>query len=349
MPMQCNYLYGVAPSNGWRHFGPIGINGGEVRAIPHGDLAMIASSAERIRFSELPAERVLGHLAEHQRVLECVMTDLPVIPVKFGTYADHEGQVADILESGRGELSCALNSYAGKMELDVVASWADLQAVLSGISGDHAVVSMKAEITTKAEPTMEQRIRLGQLVKQLLDKKSENVAARLVVALRANWPDVVVNSTRDDSMILNAAVLVGRSEEAQFNRTIEQLNRSYGDRLNFRCVGPLPPYSFATAEVKTTSAGDLDAARKVLELGESASLAEIKAAHRRLLRKYHPDRNPDPEAAERVKEVSAAYELLEEYALDFKHTFNRDVNGGAVIVKIRSLAEIRQELAPLAA
>ena len=44
-------------------------------------------------------------------------------------------------------------------------------------------------------------------------------------------------------MILNAAVLIGRSEEAQFDQAIEQLNRGYGDRLDFRCVGPLPPYS----------------------------------------------------------------------------------------------------------
>jgi len=164
MSNYCNYLYGVVPTDGARHFGPIGIDDREVRAVPHGALAMIASSAERIRFSELPPGKVLNYLAEHQRVLECVMSDSPVIPLRFGTYADDEKQIAGILESGRSELTRALKNYAGKMELDVVASWADLQGILSEIAADEAVVSMKAQITSEGEPTVEQRIRLGQLV-----------------------------------------------------------------------------------------------------------------------------------------------------------------------------------------
>jgi len=208
---------------------------------------------------------------------------------------------------------------------------------------------MKAELASEPKPTMQQRIELGQLVKQLLDKNSENIAQRLVVALRAKWPDIIVNPTRDDSVILNAAVLIDRSEEAEFDQTIEQLNRSYGGRLNFRCVGPLPPYSFATAEVKTTSAADVDAARKVLELGDSASLVDIKTAHRRLLKEYHPDKNPASDAADRIKEISAAYELLEEYALNFKHTFSEPTNTTAAVVKIRSVSDLRRQPAAQAA
>jgi DnaJ-domain-containing protein 1 len=349
MSTQCDYLYGVVPANGSRHFGPIGIKGSEVRAVPHGDLAMIAGSAERISFAELPAEKALGYLAEHQRVLEHVMADLPIIPLKFGTYADDQEQIIGILESGRSELTRALKNYAGKVEMDVAASWADLQAVLGELAGDEAVVSMKAEIASEAGATMDQRIRLGQLVKNLLGQLNERVASRLVIALQSRWPNFAVNPTKDDSMVLNAAILIDRGQEDQFDQIIQELNRDYENRLSFRCVGPLPPYSFATAEVKTTSAGDLDAARKVLELAESASLAEIKASHRRLLREYHPDKNPHPEAADKVKEVSAAYELLERYALNAKHTFNGAANTGAAVVKIRSIAELREELVARAA
>jgi len=310
---------------------------------------MVTGPVAQGDFSQLPTQQVLQCLAEHQRVLERVLADSTVVPVKFGTVVENDQQISNILETGRKEFTNALERYTGKVELDLAASWVDLHAILTEIADDEAVIAMKARIASQAEPTMEQRIKLGQLVKQLLDKKSENIARRLVVALRAKWPDIIVNPTRDDSVILNAAVLIRPSEEAEFDQIIEQLNRSYGGRLNFRCVGPLPPYSFATAEVKTTSAADVDAARKVLELGESASLAEIKGAHRRLLRQYHPDKNPEPEAAEKVKEVSAAYELLEQYALNVKHTFDGAANTGASVVKIRSLAELRGQFAAQAA
>jgi DnaJ-domain-containing protein 1 len=49
---------------------------------------------------------------------------------------------------------------------------------------------------------------------------------------------------------------------------------------------------------------------EILGVGRSATEDEIQDAFHRLARKYHPDVNPDPRAAERFKEISAAYEVL---------------------------------------
>ena len=50
---------------------------------------------------------------------------------------------------------------------------------------------------------------------------------------------------------------------------------------------------------------------QVLNIRESASEADIKAAYRKLAKKYHPDKNPnDPEAQRRFIEISNAYEQL---------------------------------------
>jgi hypothetical protein len=54
----------------------------------------------------------------------------------------------------------------------------------------------------------------------------------------------------------------------------------------------------------------LDDAYKVLQVDPSAEREVIEAAYRRLARKYHPDVNPAPGAAERMRELSAAYDLL---------------------------------------
>lgn len=50
---------------------------------------------------------------------------------------------------------------------------------------------------------------------------------------------------------------------------------------------------------------------EVLGLSRSASESEIKAAYRKLARKYHPDVNPKDKAAEeKFKEINEAYEVL---------------------------------------
>ena len=49
----------------------------------------------------------------------------------------------------------------------------------------------------------------------------------------------------------------------------------------------------------------------VLGVSKSASADEIKKAHRRLVRQYHPDVNKDnPSATEKFKEVQTAYDVL---------------------------------------
>ena len=50
---------------------------------------------------------------------------------------------------------------------------------------------------------------------------------------------------------------------------------------------------------------------KILGVDKKASADEIKKAHRKLVRQYHPDRNPgDAKAEARFKEVQAAYDVL---------------------------------------
>jgi hypothetical protein len=51
---------------------------------------------------------------------------------------------------------------------------------------------------------------------------------------------------------------------------------------------------------------------EALGIPEDAPLSEIKAAHRKLVRKWHPDVNPDAKkvAEEHFKEIQEAYEVL---------------------------------------
>lgn len=64
----------------------------------------------------------------------------------------------------------------------------------------------------------------------------------------------------------------------------------------------------------------IEQARRVLGLGERATLAEIKEAYRRLSKQHHPDtRGEDPQPDnEMMYRLTAAYTLLSRYCEGFR-------------------------------
>lgn len=64
---------------------------------------------------------------------------------------------------------------------------------------------------------------------------------------------------------------------------------------------------------------------EILGVSKDADADEIKSAYRRLAKKYHPDLNKAPEAAEKFKEINEAYEVLS----DDRKRANYDQYGSA--------------------
>ncbi|KAG6817345.1 hypothetical protein H0H87_009944 [Tephrocybe sp. NHM501043] len=69
----------------------------------------------------------------------------------------------------------------------------------------------------------------------------------------------------------------------------------------------LPAYLFVLLLASFTAAADL---YKVLGLHKSASEKDIRHAYKKLSKKFHPDKNKDPDAADRFVEIAHAYEVL---------------------------------------
>jgi DnaJ-class molecular chaperone len=71
---------------------------------------------------------------------------------------------------------------------------------------------------------------------------------------------------------------------------------------------------------------EIDRARRLLGLGEAATLAEIKAAYRRLAHRHHPDKNDSTgkTSNEMMKELNRAYKLLMDYCDKYRYSFRQE-------------------------
>ena len=65
---------------------------------------------------------------------------------------------------------------------------------------------------------------------------------------------------------------------------------------------------------------ELETARQVLGVGERATIGEIKARHKALVKRHHPDtcNVSDPET---IRKVNAAYRLLMDYVSTYRFSF----------------------------
>lgn len=136
----------------------------------------------------------------------------------------------------------------------------------------------------------------------------------------ADLTDAVLDYTDLTGANLNGAILVGASLVNVTGLTQEQISQAHGDSSTALPAYLLPPESWFPALEGSIfdeydSHLDLsplsDDPYEVLGVEQNATFDEIRASFRTLVKRLHPDLNPDdPIAQERFKRVSIAYRIL---------------------------------------
>jgi DnaJ-class molecular chaperone len=71
---------------------------------------------------------------------------------------------------------------------------------------------------------------------------------------------------------------------------------------------------------------EIEEARKLLGLGEAATLNEIKSVYKSMAQRHHPDKHGGASTAENeiMKRLNRAYKLLMDYCADYKYSFRQE-------------------------
>ena len=243
MEKEGKYIYCITETRQDRNFGPIGIGdrGDEVLTIGCDDLSMAASNYPMTRLA-LNRQNMLAH----QKAIEEVMKEFDsVLPVRFGTIASSADEVRNLLDRRYREFKTALRDMDHKIELGVKGIWKNMDAIFSEIVKENeAIKNLKEALTERNSNDLQAKMGLGRMVKKALDEKKEKQAGEIVDKLRRTSYEHRLNDTIGDEMFMNAAFLVDKGREKEFDNIMDDLSDEYKNRIKFMYAGPLPVFNF---------------------------------------------------------------------------------------------------------
>ncbi len=311
--MGATYVYGIIPTDERVSLPGAGVSAqpGGIHTVPCDGISAVVGPSDLDNYQGLSREELVKVLLEHQRVVEKVMSAFPVLPAKFGTVLTDDNRVTDLLTRGHDRFRAELDRLSACVQMEVVVQW-DLEKVFAELSLDKGISELRAAAAA-APPADAQamRVLLGRTVQTLLEERRAALKDRLLPRLQEAAEEVHANPCMDDKMILNLALLVDEPGRLRLDDLLAELDAEFEGSLGFRCVGPLPPYTFATLEVQSPTFADTERARRLLDLHAEVTPREVKEAFRRLASQLHPDVNRDPgRGEEAMVELAWAYKLL---------------------------------------
>jgi hypothetical protein len=239
------YIYGIIGANHRQEFGPIGIGGrGDVvYTLPYQDVAAIISRSPIVKY---PVSR--ENTIAHAKVLEKVVEEYTVLPVRFCTISDNDEIIVEkLLKTRYQEFMHLLRKMCGKSELGIRARWIDLNAIFTELVEENEdIKALKDALLVEIN---EQRkyansIKIGLLVQKALAEKRKREAEELLEALRPLSLDCKEMQFYGDMNLVNAAFLVDREKQHYFDQKMNELEKVYKNRKQLKYTYSMVPYNF---------------------------------------------------------------------------------------------------------
>lgn len=236
------YIYCIIRSSKAVSFGNIGIGGAgnEVKTVGYDDMHAVVSKAPLTKYD---ASR--ENMMAHELVIETVMRDYAVLPLRFATVMNDESDVKKLLEVKYEKFVEELERVDGKVELGVKAI-AKKDVVFEEIlMKNDDICALKEKIQgLPHEKTYYDRLAIGRMVESALEDEKKKYRKIILEALEPVALEMKENNGFGDRMIVNASFFVDKEKEGHFDDCINELGEQYGDKIIFKYVGGIPPYNF---------------------------------------------------------------------------------------------------------
>jgi len=187
----------------------------------------------------------------HTVVLEEVMTEFDLLPVRFGTVATSAELIESRLLALRyDEFTSLLEEMHGRIELGLKAFWHEGAAFEEVVKENEKIRRLRAALQGRSlEESYYERIELGEEVEKAMNAIRARDEEMILSRLKPFSHKTKTNKIVSDRMVLNAAFLIDRKDSAAMDEAVKRLDEEFSSRLMFKYVGPAPPYNFVNIVV----------------------------------------------------------------------------------------------------
>lgn len=217
-----------------------GLEDAPVHLVVHRDIGAMVSST-----STAKAPTTEANLWRHESVMDALMAERTLLPVRFGTTLADEESVRHVLAAHYAGFAADLLRVRGHVELALRVYWDDGCADAGVRDLDESDTASAVDIGPG------HKYMIARLKEYRNQQKQRERAEEYVRIIHSTLSDVATQSAHRllprPRVLMTSAYLVKNGDLEDFRRQLENLRVSC-PALRFLCTGPWPPFTFVSEE-----------------------------------------------------------------------------------------------------
>jgi hypothetical protein len=232
------YLYGIIDSSEQIRESIYGLKGSRVYNIPYCEIGAVVSEAGK------PTQKVTeGAVLEHEAVVEKLMANFTVLPVRFQTVIDGRDNLLFMMQSYYRDFKDNLERLHNKLEFGIKAIWPAEKIKESIIKA----LEKNKQKNLASSSSQGRKFMVEKFEKYKIDKKIQAKADKFIKVMDIFFSKFAaekkLTKLKTENLLLDAVYLVEKSQEGNFREAFEHIKSARSD-FKYLFSGPWPAYNF---------------------------------------------------------------------------------------------------------
>lgn len=213
-------------------------NYGKVYFIKHEDITAAVSDTPLIAFD--PSRK---NAIKHETIIQDLMKHCDLVPCSFGNVFKSADDLNIFIKETYKYILANLEKVKGKMEVGLRLFWKK-DTFAEEIETEEIKELRNSILSQGDNNSYFVQMELGKMVEEQVDNCRQKYVDNIYNPIAQNVVEAKLSEPSNPLMVFNAAFLIWKDKEEEFDSIVGKYIEKYSDKLDFSYSGPWPPYNF---------------------------------------------------------------------------------------------------------